>query len=143
MVAARKIEYNINCQSSRRAKVDLSMSIVQAWRRDQTPPGRFLKMNEATGRWNDVGDREARKKTSQALRENAPDIRRRGRYAAAVSGGYPAHEGRRRIGTGRSSPALRTRFERGTNRKTRLRMLVLVVFIIDLMEVPMVGRRQL
>ena len=32
-------------------------------------------MDEKTGLWNDVGDRKAREKTSQALREKAPQIR--------------------------------------------------------------------
>ena len=32
-------------------------------------------MDEKTGLWNDVGDKKAREKTSQALRERAPQIR--------------------------------------------------------------------
>jgi len=40
------------------------------------PPGRFLAKNPSTGLWYDVGYEKARDKTSQALRENAPSIRR-------------------------------------------------------------------
>ena len=38
---------------------------VRAW----SPPGRFLKCDKTTGKWSDVGDKKAREKTSQALRE--------------------------------------------------------------------------
>lgn len=37
--------------------------------------GRFLAKESKTGRWYDIGDEKARDKTSQALRENAPNIR--------------------------------------------------------------------
>lgn len=40
------------------------------------PPGRFLSRNPATGLWHDIGFEKARDKTSQALRENAPSIRK-------------------------------------------------------------------
>jgi hypothetical protein len=76
MIATYQIEYNIHCHSSRLAKSALTKSIVQIWRHEQTPSGRFLKMNQASGLWDDVGDREAHNKTAQALREKAPDIRR-------------------------------------------------------------------
>ena len=33
------------------------------------PPGRFLKLNEDTGLWDDIGDEAARVKCSQTLRE--------------------------------------------------------------------------
>lgn len=39
------------------------------------PPGRFLKEDRDTGLWFDIGDAKAIKKTGQALREDAPDIR--------------------------------------------------------------------
>jgi len=50
--------------------------IVSKWRK-QDPPGRFLKFNECTRVWYDVGDKKAREKTSQALREKAPLIRKK------------------------------------------------------------------
>jgi hypothetical protein len=39
------------------------------------PPGRFLKEDRDTGLWFDIGDAKAIKKTGQALREDAPEIR--------------------------------------------------------------------
>ena len=44
--------------------------------RVQNPPGRFLQKDEKSGLWYDIGDQKAREKTSQALREGAPEIRR-------------------------------------------------------------------
>lgn len=41
-----------------------------------SPPGRFLKGNTQTGAWEILPDDEARKKTAQALRENAVNIRK-------------------------------------------------------------------
>jgi hypothetical protein len=76
MIETFQIKYNIQCQSSRLAKTALTKSIVQKWRHEQIPSGRFLKRNEVSGLWDDVGDREAHKKTAQALREKAPVIRR-------------------------------------------------------------------
>lgn len=43
--------------------------------RSMDPPGRFLKEEGGTGMWYDIGDAKAIKKTGQALREDAPDIR--------------------------------------------------------------------
>jgi len=39
------------------------------------PPGRFLKEDPGSGLWQEVGDERARRKTGQALREDAPDLR--------------------------------------------------------------------
>lgn len=44
--------------------------------RSLDPPGRFLKKDRDTGYWLDIGDIRAKEKTSQALREGAPLIRR-------------------------------------------------------------------
>jgi hypothetical protein len=71
MVEDRKVDY-VNCK--RLDKPLVALSIIREWR-GQCPPGRFLKMDEKTGLWNDVGDTKAREKTSQALRERAPQIR--------------------------------------------------------------------
>ena len=72
MVEDRKLEY-VNCK--RLDKPLVALEIIREWR-GQLPPGRFLKLDEKTGLWNDVGDKKAREKTSQALREKAPMIRR-------------------------------------------------------------------
>ena len=72
MVDDRKLDY---VNSKRLDKPMVALEIVRTWR-SQDPPGRFLKLNEKTNLWNDVGDRKAREKISQALREKAPQIRK-------------------------------------------------------------------
>jgi len=72
MVEDRKVEY---VNSKRLDKPLVALGIIRLWRA-QLPPGRFLKLDEKTGHWNDVGDKKAREKTSQALREKAPLIRK-------------------------------------------------------------------
>lgn len=72
MVEDRKIDY-VNCK--RLDKPLVALGIIREWR-GQDPPGRFLKLDEKTGLWCDVGDKKAREKTSQALREKAPLIRK-------------------------------------------------------------------
>merc|ERR1711971_1443762 len=37
--------------------------------------GRFLKFDNATGYWYEIGDKAAFRKTGQALREGAPNVR--------------------------------------------------------------------
>lgn len=49
-------------------KPKISKLIVKALRCAQ-PPSRFLRMNDDTGRWEDVGDKRAAEKVSQTLRE--------------------------------------------------------------------------
>ena len=51
----------------------ISRAIVKAIR-DKT--GRFLKKNKENGLWFEIGDNAAREKTSQALRQRAPEIRK-------------------------------------------------------------------
>lgn len=71
MVESRKVKY---VNSKRLDKPLVALEIIREWRA-QLPPGRFLKHNDKTGNWDDVGDKKAREKTSQALREKAPQIR--------------------------------------------------------------------
>ena len=61
--------------SKRLDKPLVALEIIREWRA-QDPPGRFLKVDEKTGLWSDVGDKKAREKTSQALREKAPQLRK-------------------------------------------------------------------
>jgi len=56
--------------------------------RSMNPPGRFLKEEKGTGMWYDIGDAKAIKKTGQALREDAPEIR----PAIDVDGGSSGDE---------------------------------------------------
>jgi hypothetical protein len=73
LVAANKQLY---ITLPKRQKMLLSRSIVNAVR-SQNPPGRFLQKDGKTKFWFDVGDQKAQEKTSQALREGAPDIRKK------------------------------------------------------------------
>lgn len=70
MVEEAKVEY-LGC--SRLEKPLVALRIVKKIRQAK---GRFLKFDKKTGLWNDVGDKKAREKTSQALREQAPEIRK-------------------------------------------------------------------
>jgi len=72
MVEDRKLDY---IHSKRLDKPLVALEIIRTWRA-QDPPGRFLKVDDKTGKWNDVGDKKAREKTSQALREKAPVLRK-------------------------------------------------------------------
>jgi hypothetical protein len=72
MVEDRKMDY---VTSKRLDKPLVALQIIRTWR-EQDPPGRFLKVDEKTGLWGDVGDKKAREKTSQALREKAPLLRK-------------------------------------------------------------------
>ena len=72
MVEKRKVDY---VNSKRLDKPLVALDIIAQWRK-QTPPGRFLKFDDKTELWNDVGDKKAREKTSQALREKAPLLRK-------------------------------------------------------------------
>ena len=72
MVERRKADY---VNSKRLDKPLVALEIIKVWR-EQEPPGRFLKMDDNTGLWCDVGDKKAREKTSQALREKAPLLKK-------------------------------------------------------------------
>lgn len=54
-------------------KPAISRAIVRSIRETN---GRFLKKDEKTGLWFEVGDDAAREKTSQALRQRAPEMRK-------------------------------------------------------------------
>lgn len=66
LVDKRKDEYKTAKQGD---KGSIARDIVKAWRA-QDPPGQFLKKDEITKLWSDVGDEMAVQKTSQTLREN-------------------------------------------------------------------------
>ena len=65
MISEHKDEY-VKC--SRHQKTALAEKIVQKWR-NQSPPGRFIRQDKETERWYDVGNKEARHKVSQTIRE--------------------------------------------------------------------------
>ncbi|KAG7349175.1 hypothetical protein IV203_011772 [Nitzschia inconspicua] len=60
-------------KSRKNNKPAISRAIVQAVR---AKGGKFLKKCETTGLWYEIGDDGAREKTSQALRQRAPEIRK-------------------------------------------------------------------
>lgn len=65
-------------RASKRDKASVAKSIVETIR-NLNPPGRFLKKkadnSSEEGVWCEIGNRKAREKTSQALRERAPELR--------------------------------------------------------------------
>lgn len=62
--------------SRRQDKPLVAMEVVKIWRA-MVPPGRFLEQDKETMLWNDVGDEKAREKTSQALREKRPELKKK------------------------------------------------------------------
>ena len=65
IIEEKKDEYKT---STRTGKPIIAMEVVRIWR-DLSPPGRFLRKDEETGLWDDIGDEDARIKCSQTLRE--------------------------------------------------------------------------
>jgi hypothetical protein len=55
-------------------KPSVARVIVRAIRNGD-PPGRFLRKDDKTGQWIDIGDKKAAEKTSQALREKTTEER--------------------------------------------------------------------
>ena len=64
-IEEKKDEYTT---SLRTGKPIIAMEVVRIWR-DQSPPGRFLRKDDETGLWDDIGDDDARLKCSQTLRD--------------------------------------------------------------------------
>jgi hypothetical protein len=75
----------IGYDHARHMKTLLSVQVVRKWRM-LSPPGRFLKKDDATGIWSDVGDNVARRKTAQLLREGVKMVRRDMRATGELSG---------------------------------------------------------
>jgi len=73
IVESRRLDY-INAKKNR-DKYVLTMDIVFQIR-GLNPPGRFISQDKHTNLWNDIGDKNARLKTSQAFRENAPVLKK-------------------------------------------------------------------
>jgi len=70
LVRKHKVAY-VACPKPQKAK--FSRLIVDEVR-SRDPPGRFLKQDNKTKLWFDIGDKKALDKTRQALREGAPDL---------------------------------------------------------------------
>lgn len=73
VINAKKKEY-LAPATKKLEKAHIAAALVNDIR-SMDPPGRFLKEDRETGWWFDIGDAKAIKKTGQALREDAPDIR--------------------------------------------------------------------
>jgi hypothetical protein len=72
LVKAKQADY---VRASKHEKAFIAKDIVSIMRR-LDPPGRFLKKDpKDPERWVEVGDKKAREKASQALREGAPKVR--------------------------------------------------------------------
>ena len=71
-------------KAKRRDKPKIARLIVDTVRRRT---GRFLKKDAVAGVWKDVGNNKAREKTSQALREGAPEIRDHDTKRKSIDGG--------------------------------------------------------
>jgi hypothetical protein len=89
------------CQPSyiaakRRDKPKIAEKIVRTVRK---LGGRFLKKNPETNTWRDVGNGKAREKTSQALREGAPELRtgKEKRGSMSTTDSFPVMPAKRRI----------------------------------------------
>jgi len=66
LVKAKNVCYNSTIRPERGS---VAHQTVTEWRTTQRPPGRFLKFNQKSGMWDDVGDAKAREKTAQLFRE--------------------------------------------------------------------------
>jgi hypothetical protein len=101
---AGNIQYRLlvkACQPSyiaakRRDKPKIAEKIVRTVRK---LGGRFLKKNPETNTWRDVGNGKAREKTSQALREGAPELRtgKEKRGSMSTTDSLPVIPAKRRI----------------------------------------------
>lgn len=67
-------------------KPSVARVIVRAIRHGD-PVGRFLKKDEKTGKWVDVGDKKAAEKTSQALREKTNEERDKQKSSTTLGSG--------------------------------------------------------
>jgi hypothetical protein len=72
LVRKHKVAY-VACPKSQKGK--FSQMIVDEIKQ-LNPPGRFLKQDETTKLWYDIGEKKALDKTRQALREGAPEIQK-------------------------------------------------------------------
>lgn len=73
IIQSKKKEY-LAKTTKKLEKAHIAAAIVNDIR-SMKPPGRFLKEDKGSGMWFDIGDAKAIKKTGQALREDAPEIR--------------------------------------------------------------------
>eukprot|EP00538_Stauroneis_constricta_P012986 CAMPEP_0119550948 /NCGR_PEP_ID=MMETSP1352-20130426/4365_1 /TAXON_ID=265584 /ORGANISM="Stauroneis constricta, Strain CCMP1120" /LENGTH=603 /DNA_ID=CAMNT_0007596941 /DNA_START=149 /DNA_END=1960 /DNA_ORIENTATION=+ len=114
MVQSRKKIY-LAKSTEKLEKAHIAARIVREIR-SMDPPGRFLKEDRDTGLWFDIGDQKAIKKSGQALREDAPEIRgdddssgdektkATGKKAGAKGAASPTSKARGKAKSARTSP---------------------------------------
>lgn len=73
LVGELKHEY-VSKSTKKLDKAHIAAKIVRLIRMSD-PPGRFLKVDNESKEWIEIGDDKARKKAGQALREDAPEVR--------------------------------------------------------------------
>jgi len=71
LVNSVKTEY-LSPQTRKLEKCHIAARVVYSIRKYN---GRFLKLDNTTGYWYEIGDKAAFRKTGQALREGAPQLR--------------------------------------------------------------------
>lgn len=79
LVESHKVEY-LNADNEK--KITIARSIINTIR-TQNPPGRFLKLDASTNKWNDIGNKKATRKIRQALREGTTNS-----YSSSVDSSY-------------------------------------------------------
>jgi hypothetical protein len=70
LVRKYKLEY-VQCPKPQKGKFS---KVIYDEIKARNPPGRFLKQDNSSKLWFDIGEKKALDKTRQALREGAPDI---------------------------------------------------------------------
>jgi len=89
LVKAKNVCYNSTIRPERGS---VAHQTVTEWRTTQRPPGRFLKFNQKSGMWDDVGDAKAREKTAQLFREEKASQLRLKKIGNAKNCGKGAEE---------------------------------------------------
>ena len=79
LVESRKEEY-LNADNDN--KIAIARSIINIIR-TQNPPGRFLKLDASTNKWNDINNKKAARKIRQALRVGTTNS-----YSSSIDSSY-------------------------------------------------------
>jgi hypothetical protein len=71
-VRKHKVQYVAAAKCMKPKFAEMILDEIKLW----NPPGRFLRQDDTTKLWYDIGDKKALDKTRQALREGAPEIQK-------------------------------------------------------------------
>ena len=72
----RRLSHFLNLNLSAKSSKAIYAKLIYQEIQQMNPPGRFLKQDPATKKWNDIGKKASLAKIRQALREGAPEILR-------------------------------------------------------------------